>query len=628
MQRLRSFVTGAVLAVSALIAGLFAADDPQVAAAPNFNAATLVALTSTATNADADQNTTFTIPAPDYNFSSVVTAGPGSGLLAPSPGHSSYVPGTHPALGDVVGNLSSNTFLGLANGPCNTNLTVTFTFMVATVDNSPGNLIDPVPQGGADNNPATTGDNPQGGTQANQWTDDGSWTDTSLTVHDAGTTPLNGLPAQVERYPSYLNTIFTPDGGSPVQPIARYAGATNVANTIVTLNFVIFAPGALANAFSPPHPFADLGEVGYTSIAILQNPAAPAAPGAITDFCTPLNVTTTVFGETKVNPCNGITTPPCNTAALINAPAPGGNTGRDRARNPSTPGTYLYVAFHQSLRDSDGDGKENAFDPCALTSDTFDHRTGTGADADSDGIPDACDSAGGGGTDQDGDGWQNRGDNCPQASNPTNVETETTTAYVTAAPRGGPRTDGIGDACDPNTSRAEGVFQTTVSVSPKCIGGTDVDGDGWCNAASGGLPADPNDASASITPEAYARFFPFPLVHAGSGTPLTREPVQVCNDGTDNDGDGKVDLLDNGKGTAARTSRTAPRSAFRARSPSPPAHPWAAPPTGTATATATRPKSTSAPTRWAAAASARSRTQVSSGPPTSSRAAPRTAPTG
>ena len=86
---------------------------------------------------------------------------------------------------------------------------------------------------------------------------------------------------------------------------------------------------------------------------------------------------------------------------------------------------------------------------------------------------------------------------------------------------------------------------------PKCIGGTDVDHDGWCASGGSGVPPDPNDLAPGVIPEDYDAFAPLPLSHSGSGaTPPMREPVQVCNDGLDNDLDGLVDLLDSGAGNS------------------------------------------------------------------------------
>jgi hypothetical protein len=131
--------------------------------------------------------------------------------------------------------------------------------------------------------------------------------------------------------------------------------------------------------------------------------------------------------------------------------------------------------------------------------------------------------------------------------------------YTTAARRGGPRSDDIGDACEAADTVANGAFETRVSVVARCIGGTDSDNDGWCSAG-GGLPNDPMDSMMGVTPEAYSIFQPFPIAHSGSGAaPPQRQPVQLCNDGLDNDGDTYIDNLDDGlNGGSADTTNCNP----------------------------------------------------------------------
>ena len=108
----------------------------------------------------------------------------------------------------------------------------------------------------------------------------------------------------------------------------------------------------------------------------------------------------------------------------------------------------------------------------------------------------------------------------------------------------------VNDGCPPSAKVATGHFHTVFKLIPKCIGGIDADGDGYCTVGGTGVPNDPNDANASRIPETYSQFRPFVVAHAGSGTnpPAAREPKQVCDDGIDNDGDTLIDLLD---GTSA-----------------------------------------------------------------------------
>ena len=520
-----------------------------------YGAATTVTLSGHATGANADTTIALSIPSGSPNFSLQATLVPAQATIRPGPGNPGFVAGTDPGLSDVMGVVSSMMTLGLTNNPCNNTLTVNFTLLNATVDISVGNSIAPVPQAGTQSG--------SGGTLDNQWSDNGSsttgpgalapwngaWTPVRATVEGfpasaglSASEQADGIPAQVQRYPSYLNTMF-----SGVQPLARYAGATNVAGTVMTLNEVVFAPGALA-AIAPPDPLSEVGASanGYVIVLVLSDPTTVGAPGAITDNCSEFGISSLLYGISRANACGGSTVPPCNTAAGISNPAAGPPTGRPRYQNPGAARTYIWAGFQQSQRDADGDGKENSLDPCPTVADTFNPRTGVGGDADGDGIPDACDFNANGNADSDGDGWQNRGDNCPQNANPSNSDDELNQAYAVAARRGGSKSDNIGDACDSQTGWANGGFSTSLSVIPECIGGTDADNDGWCNTAGGGLPADPNDGTPFRVPEDYNVFMPFGIAHSGSGSPPSRQPVQLCDDGIDNDGDTLIDLLDSG----------------------------------------------------------------------------------
>jgi hypothetical protein len=525
-----------------------------------FTPTTTVTLSSSAASAAADTTTTFTLADGDLAPSLLVNLTPGASIVRPGPGHPSFVGGTHPALGDVIGTGTYTIEYGLTNTQCDSSVAVGFTLLNATVNNAGGNLVSGVPV-------ATSGSL---GPLESMITDDGDAPGASPPPGDAA--PVNGLPAHVERFPAYLNGLLTPDGGSTIQPLARYAAGQIVAGMAFTLNVVVFSPGALS-AYSAPNPLADMADatLGYATIAFLHrdDPSQDPKPSPITDTCSDDTRAATVYGTSLVNSCNGVTTPPCNTTLGINLPAAGASTGLARYTNPSTVGTHLWRNFHQSQRDADGDGYENALDSCPLAVNAQNPHTTTGPDGDM--IDSACDptpavNTGAGNHDADtgagGGAWQNAGDNCPLMANGTQVETERTTVYTTAAPRGGPRNDDIGDACDANDPVANGAFETTVSVVPRCIGGTDTDGDGWCSAAGAGQPADPNDANAAITPEAYSIFHPFPVAHAGSGAaPPQRQPVQVCNDGIDNDGDTFIDLVDHGaQGAAANTTNCRPVS--------------------------------------------------------------------
>jgi hypothetical protein len=147
-------------------------------------------------------------------------------------------------------------------------------------------------------------------------------------------------------------------------------------------------------------------------------------------------------------------------------------------------------------------------------------------DNDEDGIMDSCDPddntpmADPNFTDTDADGFQNSGDNCPLLANSTPPDSQRDSEIGAAAGAygapgdKGPRTDGMGDACEPaaifsitqngrtvcwgggaappcqngtqpalSASIANGRYHTVSHVVPRCFGGIDADGDGYCTGA-------------------------------------------------------------------------------------------------------------------------------------------------
>jgi hypothetical protein len=495
-----------------------------------FTTSTSVTVPSLTANANPTTTTVLNAPANDYSLSSVINGTPAAAFVAPGPGSPGYDSYLYPGLGDVVGCLSSISTLGLTGYPCTSAVMPSFVLLNATVDNT--DEIYAVPQ--AATNPGS------GGTQDNQWTDNGSSTtgpgadppwNSGWPGMDAGES-TNGLPAQVDEYPGYLNTIFDPDGvagadpfagAQPVQPLARYAGAANVAGTTVTLNLVIFAPDVLANAgFGANHPFTATSDLGYTTVVVFSNPTVPAAHGSISDSCSPLVWAAVMNGIARVNRCAGVAGPPnCDTPSEISNPAAGANT-MARYSNPRYNGAQSWVSQHQSLRDLDGDGVENSLDACALNADTYNPRTGlpTSEDDDLDGLPDVCDPNDiDGNFDADGDGWENSYDNCPNNANPTQFDNEQAVAYGTTAPSGGPRGDDIGDPCDPNDTVSNGPFATTWSMDTFTItGGTttvDSDADGFSDFAEWNIGTDWNRRCGPGAVPALSDAWPLDFVSGG-----------------------------------------------------------------------------------------------------------------
>lgn len=374
----------------------------------------------------------------------------------------------------------------------------------------------------------------------------------------------------------------------PLRPLARYTGTGLTVGRAVLFQYVIFNPGALA-AFEKPHPLSDLRgtELGYPSLVVLLDPTQPTTPDAITDVCSPTDLRFVLWGKTRDNPCLGGTCSnddtPCfmscgdnrginefyNSSPSFTDSDSGACSGDDtagcvRMESPPTSGTYRFVSYSQSARDADGDGIENILDSCPLTATTgFNPRTSDSTnDPDGDAIPatsggaNGCDPAptsnvANGNHDGDslGSTWMNAADNCPLVSNSDQADAERWQPYATSAPKGGPRSDQIGDDCDSNPTVADGAFRTLLKSMPKCIGGTDTDSDGFCNSDETTWGS--STTSSASTPEHPALVFNMPLTNAGSGGTTSNpgqvgEPYQVCNDGVDNDQDGLTDEQDGG----------------------------------------------------------------------------------
>jgi hypothetical protein len=593
---------------------------------------------SLATNNPSHVTHRLALGAADYNYSLLAMASPGSGFMAAGPGNPAHGSGTDPGIGDLMGRLVTDVGVGAGNAACSANMVLGMKLINATVDNSAGNSLNPIliAQTGAF----------IGGALENMQSDTGTAANAPSYTPPAGI-PANGLPASVDRYPSFLNAMFDPDftnygpngvpfdgddvngATPPLQPRARYVGNAIYSGVAVHMNFVVFSAGALAAAFPAPHPFADLtSDMGYTTLVVWQDPTQTAPPTVLDNICTDVTTLMTLWGEARSNHCNGSLNPPCDTPAGIIDPAvPLQSNLLDRARTPLSAGTYLYVTYMTSQRDADGDGFENELDSCANTANAENPKTTAGADGDK--IDPACDptpvaDTNSGNHDSDvaanGAALINVADNCPTVSNGSQADAELTHSYyedytTNPAPQGGPKSDEIGDACDPDDVRANGVYLADLDLAAKCIGGTDADGDGYCAIGGPGVGVkEADDGFAARTPEAFALMFTVPTAMPSAGiNPLVavaesasqctnsddddgdryvndgcptagataepafdcldltnddpaddsevndgctaimeRHPVQVCNDGMDNDGDTLVDNLDHGNGTFAQ----------------------------------------------------------------------------
>ena len=457
-----------------------------------------------------------------YNFSQLATFAPPDFDISPSPGHPDFNASTDPSLGSVVGVSANGATLGLVGNACNSDTTPDFVWYSATVD-----ITDTV-------SPAAEGS-----------------TDRFANLKTDGNSDLLGDSNSliVTQYPDFLNTLFDPGlnwpGGStvsgPIQPLARYAGITFVANVQwVPLQIVIFAPGDLGSfddtgatpagiAGNATHPFAAWEDGhGYVSVVVLQDPTeVEDFPSSISDFCSPLTNRTLVLGTAS----------------------DGKVVQKTAAASTGTNQTHAFYLYSKSLRDADGDGIENLLDTCPwdanLDADPRVHaQDPSNAENPGDMIDSVCDPDDdvneGGVGDFDDDGYKNAQDNCPQVINGTvlsgntggagNInqkQDEQQSLYTSAAPDGGPRTDGIGNPCDSegggNDAEADGAFLHDLLGHAVCVDGTDDDDDGWC----AGSPTDNDDGNDTV----HAGFdIDGDGFTAGSGVEVTigTNPVAYC----------------------------------------------------------------------------------------------------
>lgn len=460
-----------VFAVAAVVSGVFASRDTADAIA--FNPCVIPTLTSTDPGAHPDLNALFGIGiGPDC----VLGTGDDDPAQANFGGVATFVPvtdvtplrGDEIPMGAVMFHLDSTARLGLIGNPCSTTIQVSFDMMNASID--PADTIAPI----AD---------PPPGIQPLQ-----------PLMKDVN--PANGLPDGVDHYPAYLNTLFHNPDGSPIQPLRRLTGVQEIQSTNVGvfLVFVVFAPGALANAMRTdtlgneiPSGLAEAGlgkdGGGYVSVTVLQDPTAPVNPNVgntISDFCSPLAVTAVSYGVTKDNLCTPLPGDgQCNTTSgnwrrAIPGDTSGGEGGTTVITNPTQPGIYSGSAFVVSQWDADNDNIESSLDPCPLNPDPdWNPRApGPTGDADQDGLPDSCDpddvnqSLVGPNQffDEDQDGYSNRADNCPLVQNGRRNEPS---QPIGPNEQRDTDSDGIGDECDPQPTDASNGGTAVREV--KCI---------------------------------------------------------------------------------------------------------------------------------------------------------------
>lgn len=490
--------------------------------------------------------------------------------------------------GDKVGGLRNAVSLGILNGPCSQfGLTVDFVLYNIALPNDASNprnstnIYTPGPEGtGSDTRFSTDGGQSPGAGFVD------TNTDTLADVDPSNPTDDSVSSQAITNYPDWLLDIFDPDwlpvnppiaiegpadplnsGGvgnstgagdtransvdgpkKPLIPLVVYGGFTNVAGSKTPLYFVQFDDGVLGSdntdGFASPHPFAmAVGTLGQPYTTILTD-TTPIILGTspISDFCTGLLTTIMLKGTTVTDSVT-------------------------RASNPTTAGSQPGLVWSASQRDLDNDTLEAQIDTCPADFNTdTDPRDTVGnvntSDPDGDMVDAACDLDAGnpgcnsgadpagvdllGGDDCDGDGWLNALDNCPLVSNVNQTQSELLTAYSATAPDGGPKSDGIGDACESGswTGTQNGVTGVSVTLSSTVSNGhyhvsgvvmpicydtptpskTDADGDGWC-AGSG-----EDDSSALLHPK--LDLFVIGGDHDGDGVNAWLETFMGIDDAT------------------------------------------------------------------------------------------------
>jgi hypothetical protein len=530
-----------------------------------------------AQGAAANVTTILSEPSGDANFSAVVTLAPAA---------STTVAGAPASVGQLVGGLEANAVLGIGNTACNDALDIDFIAYNIALPNvasetTPGDV-----------RTATNLAYPRQEGASNRFN---GWDIGVLPPPTGGTPPGTGGNALsdsilVQNYPAYMLDVFDPDltpgvaqipafgAAPPIIPTALYGGATLVQGSWVPLYFAFFAPGALA-PFGAGTPLGNLtAAMGQPQVSVLLDPAENLNfPSTITDFCTPLTVTSMFLG-TACTASTGVLNAGCTTPGALRGSSP------PCAPVATCTTTGYTLQYNVSARDTDQDGIENSLDTCPVTTTApgSNPRIGGSGDPDLDGIDSVCEpnpSPGpadvnaadwdGPGPGTVGDGFQNRQDNCPLVANnlggvvPAGGNAGTTAQKdsengVLVPGDNGPRTDAIGDACDSEVgaltvvqnrssgtatlsitmsdTAANGRYQEVINTVAKCFFGTagtnDTDGDGYCTADDGVQAG----VCAGTTPPSCA------VRHTGWSA--ASAPGQL-----DNDGDGYSDAKETYMGT-------------------------------------------------------------------------------
>jgi hypothetical protein len=411
----------------------------------------------------------FGVDAPDSNFGGVITFIPGEWGVAK---------GADVPDGAIVGRLSAKATLGLLNQPCKSTIFASFTLMDASVNIN--DTIDPLDPG-----------------------------ETNVFTPLAKDANNNGIPDGVDKYPSFLNEIFTIGSNPPLQPISRAMGISLIEGNWIPLQFLVFAPGTRVSDVLPASAFQT--SRGYPSVTVLGNSKAPAEQSPISDFCSPLDSVNISFGQTRDNPCTPVVSDPntANCPQQQNKASFYPQVGCDNAINDdasddskTNDGCPQVNSISETGAQCDNatsdDGEDTAVnDGCAQVGDTSEAGVIPDADGcDQDTNEASCarlanpDTAGkytflvlaASQRDADGDGHENSLDTCALDAEPNADYRNADTTYDADL-------DGLTSACDPNPNSPSTVSSQTC---PSGNTGADEDADCFSNRQDN-CPLDQND---------------------------------------------------------------------------------------------------------------------------------------
>lgn len=298
----------------------------------------------------------------------------------------------------------------------------------------------------------------------------------------------NNLVDSIDRYPNFLNNLYP-----GVTPRARSIGFVDSGVGFINrvFNVLVFDPGETLPGVGTLDP-----ALGFPVVVVLQDPTAPPATSLVTDRCSDFSYLRFERGTTLDN---------LGTAA--------DESGFSYRTNPATDATVTFVDYSQTDRDQDDDGIENRLDTCPYdpTPDWDPRISDPVNDPDDDGIPGRDDVsqmgeqllAGSGcdttpltaNSDDDADGMLNREDNCVLVANGIALDNQADADD-----------DGIGDACDVVAAIPDGHLHESCATQNVDIGlggspptltcpsaFADQDSDGFTDDEEAHIGTDPGD---------------------------------------------------------------------------------------------------------------------------------------